>query len=158
MQPPLRIAVCGTSQADQIELALAEAVGLALAQAGVLVLCGGLGGVMEAVCRGACQGGGASIGVLPSRDAQSANPFVGIPIATGLGEARNMVLINSAEAVIAIGGGWGTLSEIALARRAGLRVIGLHTWQPSGSTALVEPVETAEQAVALAIDAARQRR
>lgn len=155
---PLRIAVCGPGQADTSLLALAEAVGLALAQAGALVLCGGLGGVMEAVCRGARQAGGVTVGILPGHDAAAANASVMLPIVTGLGEARNLVLINSAEAVIAVGGGWGTLSEIALARRAGLTVIGVASWQSSGDTALVEAVAEPEGAVARAIEAARQRR
>lgn len=158
MLTPLRIAVCGPGEADASLLALAEAVGLGLAQAGASVLCGGLHGVMEAVCRGARQGGGLTIGVLPSADAHTANSAIMLPIATGMGEARNVILINSAEAVIAIGGGWGTLSEIALARRKGLAVIGLHSWQPSGAEPLVEAVTTPQSAVEQAVAAARQRR
>ena len=158
MNTPLRIAVCGASQADAALLALAETVGRRLAEAGALVLCGGLGGVMAAVCRGARTANGLTIGFLPGQDAAAANDAVLIPIATGLGEARNMLLINSAEAVIAIGGAWGTLSEIALARRAGLTVIGLQSWQPSGEIALVEPVAEPHEAVERALQAARQRR
>lgn len=155
---PLRIAICGPGKADAPLLALAEAVGLGLARAGVIVLCGGLGGVMEAVCRGARQGGGFTIGLLPSTDAQTANSAIMLPIATGLGEARNVVLINSAEAVIAIGGAWGTLSEIALARRAGLVVVGLESWEPSGAVPLVEAAATPQAAVERALAAARHRR
>jgi hypothetical protein len=113
---------------------------------------------MEAVCHGARQGGGLTVGLLPSTDAHTANAAVALPIVTGMGEARNVILIHSAEAVIAIGGGWGTLSEIALARRAGLTVLGLHTWAPSGHESLVETVANPEEAVARAIAAARQRR
>jgi uncharacterized protein (TIGR00725 family) len=91
-------------------------------------------------------------------DAHTANPAVVLPIVTGMGEARNVVLIHSAEAVIAVGGGWGTLSEIALARRAGLTVVGLQSWQPSGEEALVELATTPEAAVERALAAARQRR
>lgn len=155
---PLRIAVCGPGEADARLLALAGAVGFGLAQAGAIVVCGGLGGVMEAVARGARRGGGLTVGVLPSADATTANAAIMLPIATGLGEARNVVLINSADAVIAIGGGWGTLSEIALARRAGFCVIGLESWQPSGAVSLVEAVDVPEEAVARAVAAARQRR
>lgn len=158
MLTPLRIAVSGSSQADAPLLALAEAVGLALAQAGAVVLCGGLGGVMEAVCRGARQAGGVTVGILPGDDADAANTSVTLPIVTGIGEARNMVLINSAEAVIAIGGGWGTLSEIALARRVGLTVVGLHSWEPSGGVELVEAAADPQAAVDRALAAARQRR
>lgn len=91
-------------------------------------------------------------------DAHTANPAVVLPIVTGMGEARNVILIHSAEAVVAVGGGWGTLSEIALARRAGLTVVGLHSWQPSGAETLVEPATTPEDVVELAVAAARQRR
>ncbi len=157
-QIPFRIAVCGTSQPDVMLSALAEEVGLRLARSRAVVLCGGLGGVMEAVCRGACQAGGLTVGLLPTADAQTANPYVLLPIATGMHEARNVILINSAEAVIAIGGGWGTLSEIALARRADLAVYGLHTWEPSGAVPLVEPVASPEEAVERGLDAARQKR
>lgn len=114
--------------------------------------------MMEAVCRGARQAGGLTVGLLPSTDAHTANSAVVLPIVTGMGEARNVVLIHSAEAVIAIGGGWGTLSEIALARRAGLAVVGLQSWPPSGAQDLVEPATTPEAAVERALAAARQRR
>lgn len=113
---------------------------------------------MEAVCRGARHAGGLTVGLLPSTDAHTANPAVVLPIVTGMGEARNVVLIHSAEAVIAVGGGWGTLSEIALAHRAGLTVVGLQSWQPSGAQDLVEPATTPEGAVERALAAARQRR
>lgn len=113
---------------------------------------------MAAACRGARAANGLTVGLLPTADATTANEAVVIPVPTGCGEARNVILINCAEAVIAIGGGWGTLSEIALARRAGLAVFGLHTWEPSGGHALVEPVTTADEAVARALAAARQRR
>jgi len=155
---PLRIAICGPGEADPALCALAEAVGLGVAQAGAVVLCGGLGGVMAAACRGARQAEGLTVGILPSTDATTANSDIILPIVTGLGEARNMVLINSADAVIAIGGGWGTLSEIALARRAGLTVIGLQTWEPSGTVPLATPVSEPALAVTHALEAARQRR
>lgn len=137
---------------------MAEAVGLGLARAGAVVLCGGLGGVMEAACRGALQGGGLTVGLLPSTDAHTANSAIVLPIATGMGEARNTILISSAEAVIAVGGGWGTLAEIALARRAGLTVVGLQSWEPSGAQPLVTAVADPAEAVTQAIAAARQRR
>jgi uncharacterized protein (TIGR00725 family) len=139
-------------------LALAEAVGRGLARSGAILLCGGLGGVMEAACRGAREEGGLTVGLLPSTDAHTANAAVVLPIVTGMGEARNVILIHSAEAVIAIGGGWGTLSEIALARRAGLTIVGLESWPPSGDEALVKAVADPEAAVAHAIAAARQQR
>ena len=156
--PPLRIAVCGTSEPIGEQAALAHAVGAGLARHGAVVLCGGLGGVMEAVCRGAQRAGGLTIGILPGRDARTANAYVTLPIATGMGEARNVILINSADAVIAIGGGWGTLSEIAFAQRAGLAVFGLDTWATANDAPLVETVQTADEAVARAVAAARARR
>jgi uncharacterized protein (TIGR00725 family) len=158
LHPPLRIAVCGSSEPTTEQFTLAEAVGAGLARNGAVVLCGGLGGVMEAVCRGAQRQGGLTVGILPSRDARTANRYVTLPIVTGMHEARNLVIINSAEAVIAIGGGWGTLSEIAFARRADLRVLGLDTWAASGDVPLVEVVHTADEAVEQALAAARMWR
>ena len=114
---PLRIAVCGTSQANIAHVALPEAVGHELARAAAVIFCGGPGGVMESVCRGARAAAGLTVGILPAADAHTANSFSMLPIATSVGEAWNMALIRWAEAVIAIGGGWGARSEIALARR-----------------------------------------
>lgn len=122
------IAVCGASHCDMALDALAEAVGHGIAASGAMLICGGLGGVMAAACRGARAAGGVTIGILPGLDTNAANPDVLIPIATGMGEARNAIIVRSAGAVIAIGGEYGTLSEIALARKIGLAVIGLRTW------------------------------
>lgn len=123
------IAVIGSAEASVEEEALAEEVGRLLAERGAVLLCGGKGGVMEAACRGAAGAGGLTVGILPGADRQSANRYVRLPIATGLGEARNAVLMTAAAAVIAIGGGYGTLSEIGLALKQGRRVVGLKTWQ-----------------------------
>ncbi len=112
---PRRVAVCGGSSPSREELREAEAAGRALAEAGAILVCGGLGGVMAAACRGASDAGGTTVGVLPGRDPAEANPWVSIPLASGLGEARNALVVAFAEAVIAIGGEWGTLSEVALA-------------------------------------------
>ncbi len=125
------IAVIGNSSCSAEEAELAETVGGLLAQRGDTVICGGLGGVMEAVCRGAKSKGGLTIGVLPGEDPSLANPWVSIPVVTGIGEARNVAVVKSAQAVIAIGGGYGTLSEIAHALKSGIPVIGLHTWSLS---------------------------
>jgi uncharacterized protein (TIGR00725 family) len=122
------IAVIGNSSCSPQEAKLAENVGQLLAQQGVTVICGGLGGVMEAVCRGAKSRGGSTVGVLPGEDSSAANPWVDIPLVTGLSEARNVVIVKSAQAVIAIGGGYGTLSEIAYALKRNVPVIGLNTW------------------------------
>src|SRR5579864_5490905 len=120
MRGALRIAVIGGGTEDGHNVAAAYAVGKALAEAGVVVVCGGLGGVMEAACRGAKDGGGKSIGLLPGSDPSEANEFVDVAVATGLGEARNVLVIHNADAVIAVGGEFGTLSEIALALHAGI--------------------------------------
>jgi len=122
------IAVIGDSSCSTEEAKLAKTVGELLAQHDATIICGGLSGVMEAVCRGAKSEGGLTIGVLPGEDSSMANPWVDIPIATGVGYARNMAVVKSAQAVIAIGGNYGTLSEIAYALKRGIPVIGLNTW------------------------------
>ncbi|MCX6003255.1 MAG: TIGR00725 family protein [Chloroflexi bacterium] len=124
----ITIAVIGTRQPSPEEAKLAEEVGRELAKNGVVLVCGGLGGVMEAACRGACLEGGLTIGILPGNEAKSANRYVQIPIVTGMGYARNAVLVKSAQAVIAVGGGYGTLSEIAYALDFKIPIVGLNTW------------------------------
>ena len=126
---------------------MAEEVGRLLARRGAVVVCGGLGGVMEAACRGASRAGGTTVGVLPGLDRGAANPFVSVAVATGLGEVRNALVVRAADALIAVGGVYGTLSEIALALKAGKPVIGLGTWEIDG----VERVEGPEAAVNLAL-------
>lgn len=122
------VGVIGGGATDSPDLEAAEAVGAGLARAGAILVCGGLGGVMEAACRGARQAGGRTIGLLPGLDRGAANPWVEIAIATGLGELRNGLVVRSADGLIAVGGEWGTLSEIALALKVGKPVIGLGTW------------------------------
>jgi uncharacterized protein (TIGR00725 family) len=111
------------------ELAQAEEAGAAIAEAGGVLVCGGLGGVMEAACRGARSRGGVTVGLLPGSDRTDANGWVTLALPTGLGEGRNVLLVRAADAVVAVGGGWGTLSEIALALRAGVPVLGVGTWE-----------------------------
>lgn len=120
------VAVVGGSECTAPEADVAEEVGRRLAQAGAIVLCGGLTGVMEAVGKGVRAGGGLTIGILPGNDPAEANRFIDIPLATGMGEMRNALIVRAAGAVIAIGGSYGTLSEIALALRIGTPVVGLH--------------------------------
>ncbi len=122
------IAVIGSATAPAEICLKAEAVGQELAQRGCDLICGGLGGVMEAACRGAKSAGGRTIGVLPGNDRRAANPFVDVPIVTGIGRARNLTVVLSADAVIAIDGSYGTLSEIAYALDNGRPVVGLDTW------------------------------
>jgi uncharacterized protein (TIGR00725 family) len=122
-------------------------VGRLLAERGAMVVCGGLGGTMEAACRGARAAGGTTLGLLPGLDRSDANEFVTVAVPTGLGEARNALVVRAADAVIALGGGYGTLSEIALALKAGKRVVGLGTWEIEGVIA----VDDVEAAVAAAL-------
>jgi uncharacterized protein (TIGR00725 family) len=122
-------------------------VGRLLARRGAVVVCGGLGGVMEAACRGASREGGTAVGILPGLDRSAANPFVSVAVPTGLGEARNALVVRAADALIAVGGAYGPLSEIALALKAGKPVIGLGTWEIDG----VERVEGPEAAVNMAL-------
>ena len=123
------IAVAGGSSTSPEEDALAEAVGRAVAEGGGVVVCGGLGGAMEAACRGAKQAGGITVGILPGIDGTEANAYVDVVVPTGLGEARNALVVRSADALVAVAGEFGTLSEIALALRAGIPVVGLRTWE-----------------------------
>jgi uncharacterized protein (TIGR00725 family) len=126
------IAVVGGSEASDEERAAAEEVGRRLAVAQATVVCGGLGGVMEAACRGAKSAGGRTVGILPGEDRAEANPWVDVALPTGLGEARNALVVRAADAVVAVGGEYGTLSEIALALRAGKPVVGIGTWDIPG--------------------------
>lgn len=123
------IAVIGSGDCSPEEAGLAEEVGRELARNNVILICGGLGGVMETACKGASAEGGVTIGILPGDIRQTANHYVQIPIITGLGEARNVIVVKSAQAVIAIGGSFGTLSEISHARQNKIPVIGLNTWE-----------------------------
>ncbi|MEA1958055.1 MAG: TIGR00725 family protein [Chloroflexota bacterium] len=122
------ISVIGASNGSAEECDLAEQVGRELAKHGVALICGGLTGVMEAACRGARAEGGITIGILPGTDREDANRYVDIPIVTGIGYARNSIVARSGQAAIAIGGKYGTLSEIAYALQANIPVIGLGTW------------------------------
>ena len=139
------IAVIGGSTCSSEEAAVAEETGRLLAQRGAILVCGGLGGVMEAAARGAQTNGGTTVGILPGDDPAAANAHIAIPLATGLGEMRNFLIVRTAQALIAIGGGVGTLSEIALAQRMGKPVVGLH--DSFGKTLDIPRVESAAEAV-----------
>jgi uncharacterized protein (TIGR00725 family) len=150
------IGVIGSSRADADILALAEEVGREIARNGAAVVCGGLTGVMEAVCKGARREGGLTIGIIPSDNKEDANPFVQIPIVTGMGMGRNVMLVKTADAVIAVGGEYGTLSEIAHALNLGKKVIGLRTWKLEKAHTKAIPnlveVDSPKKAVALALE------
>jgi hypothetical protein len=148
------IAVIGTRKPSPEEGQLAQEVGRELAKNGIALICGGLGGVMAEACRGACAEGGLTIGVIPGDDRKSANPHVRIPIVTGIGYARNVIIIRSAQAVIAVGGGYGTLIEIGYALDAGIPVIGLKTWKISRNNQVDKSIiraDNAKQAVSKAL-------
>ena len=158
---PLFVSVIGAGDASPESEALAEAVGRGLAERGAVLVCGGLGGVMAAACRGAKSAGGTTIGILPGSDSDAANPWVDIPIPTGLGYARNTVVIKTGDAVIAVSGAFGTLSEIGHALADGKTVVGLHTWELSRTGDVdrsIVRVESAEDAVEKALAAARRSR
>lgn len=160
--PPARrlhVAVVGAGVADEALAATAEAVGRAVALGGAVLVCGGLGGVMAAACRGARQAGGLTVGILPGPDRESANPDVDVAVPTAMGEARNAIVVGMADAVVAVGGEYGTLSEIALALRAGRPVVGIGTWelrragetQPDpGIVPVTDPAEAVDIALRLA--------
>jgi uncharacterized protein (TIGR00725 family) len=150
------VVVCGSGQATTEEVAWAEEVGRLVADAGAVLVCGGLGGVMDAAARGCEAGGGLSIGILPGEHRDPASPHLTVSIPTGLGEARNALVVRAADAVIAIGGEFGTLSEIALALKAGTPVVGLHTWELAKAGSLVHAIietETPQEAVRAALEA-----
>jgi uncharacterized protein (TIGR00725 family) len=153
------IGVAGASQPDASLIPAAETLGRCLAEAGAVVVCGGGLGVMTAVCRGARAAGGQTVGLLPGSDRASGNPYLTVALPTALGEGRNVLLVRASDALVAVGGGFGTLSEIALALRAGLPVVGLETW---GLTLAGSPVDaftvagSPEEAARLALDAANR--
>lgn len=161
MTQPRYIAVCGAGRCDDEQAAVAAECGRRLAEAGAIVVCGGLGGVMEAACRGAREAGGTTVGILPGTSRSEANPYLSVAVPTGLGEARNALIVRAADALIALYGEFGTLSEIALALKTGVPVVGIGSWELSKGGAPVEAypiVRTPEEAVGAAIGAARARR
>jgi len=153
-QRPLIIAVIGGSAPTAEEAAAAEAVG------GAILICGGRGGVMEAACRGAKSASGLTIGILPGTNRSEANSYVDIPIVTGIGEARNAIITRTAQVVVAIGGSYGTLSEIGFALGFGVPVVGLGTWEVRREGHPPAPIihtATPEEAAARALALARQK-
>ncbi len=149
----VRVAVAGAGICGPELTLIAEQVGRAVARAGAILICGGLGGVMEGAARGASEEGGITIGILPGHDPRHANPYIQVPLPTGLGEGRNVLVARTADVLIAIGGEWGTLSEIAMARKCHVPVVLL---RPALAAGLDLPrVEDPEEAVALALRAAR---
>jgi uncharacterized protein (TIGR00725 family) len=161
--PPLsgrlrQVAVVGPRDAAIDQEREGYAVGAGLARAGIVVVTGGLGGVMAAASRGAVEAGGTTLGLLPGEDADAANSWITTVVPTGLGEARDVLVVRAAAALVAIGGGWGTLAEVALALRSRVPVIGIGTWElhppagPDDGTRIL-PVGDATQAVHLLVQA-----
>jgi uncharacterized protein (TIGR00725 family) len=148
------IGVIGAGEAAQEERVTAFDVGSEIARRNCILICGGMGGVMEAACRGAKSEGGLTIGVIPGDSKKEANPYVDIPVVTGMGHGRNIIVVRSSDALIAIGGSFGTLSEIAFALRLEIPVIGIKTWDVSSE---IKQAENPEEAVEMAIGLAGHR-
>ncbi len=154
------ISVIGEGNARPHIAALAEQVGRELAERGVAIVCGGLGGVMEAACKGARSAGGTTIGILPGDNPTAANDYIDIPIITGMGYARNSIVVKTGMAVVAVGGAYGTLSEIGHALGDGAPVIGLQTWEltrSGGADSSIIRASNAADAAEKAIAAANER-
>jgi uncharacterized protein (TIGR00725 family) len=153
----VQVSVIGASQGEPEILSDAEAVGRGIAEAGAVLICGGLTGVMEAASKGAKEAGGTVVAVLPTLSPADANPYVTYAVATGTGHARNLAVVASGEAVIAVGGEWGTLSEIAYARKLGRPVVAIQSWilrSRAGTDLGIVEAETPEDAVKAALSAA----
>ena len=125
------IGVIGSGDASSEQSRIAEEVGRNIANIGCILVCGGLGGVMEAAAKGAKSADGLTVGIIPGPDRGQANPYIDIPVVTGLGEARNLIVVKSSNSIIAIGGSFGTLSEISFALKHDIPLIGLNTWDVS---------------------------
>lgn len=148
MDSKVRIGVIGASACSAKLSQTAYTVGRLIAESGAILICGGMGGVMEAACRGAVEAGGTTVGILPGSSAKEGNEYLTIPVVTGLGYARNSIVVQSAQALIAIDGKYGTLSELAYAAGFGIPVVGLSTWK---IRAPIKHVKTPEEAVRMAI-------
>jgi len=148
MNKKTHIGVIGAGECSPEIYNQASELGHLVAKNGWVLFCGGLGGVMEGAAKGCYQSGGITVGILPGKEKDSANPFITLPIATGLGEARNLLIVRASDVVVAIAGGYGTLSEIGFALKIGKPVIGLKTWPGIDE---IDYVETPEQAIAIVV-------
>jgi len=154
MFKPVSIGVIGSGDCSPEIYQLAYEVGQGIARAGARLICGGLGGVMEAAAKGAKEAGGLTIGILPGTSPDEANPYIDIPIVTDMGHARNIIVVRSSQAIIAVSGSYGTLSEIALALKIGIAVVGLKTTYRDDQ---MLQASTAQEAVQMALASARAR-
>lgn len=141
----LMIAVIGGRETEASLLKEAEEAGRRIAEKGAILVCGGLGGVMEAASRGAKSAGGVTVGILPQEHAGEANRYIDIPVATGLGIGRNVIIARASDALIAVGGEYGTLSEIAFALQIGKPVAGIRTWDVKGILSVANAAEAVEK-------------
>lgn len=146
------IGIIGVSQASDEECSAAQEVGVEIAKRDGILVCGGVGGVMEAACRGAKSEHGLTVGIIPGFSRHEANPYIDIPIVTGMSHARNIIVVRTSNAIIAIGGSYGTLSEIAFALKIGIPIIGIKTWDVSSE---IKKVSSPKEAVDMAFDLAR---
>jgi len=148
MYTKTHIGVIGAGECSPVIYNQAIELGHLIGKHDWVLFCGGLSGVMEGAAKGCYQSGGITVGILPGKEKDSANPFITLPIATGLGEGRNLLVVRASDVVVAIGGGYGTLSEIGLALKIGKPVIGLKTWPGIDG---IDYVETPEQAIAIVV-------
>jgi uncharacterized protein (TIGR00725 family) len=149
------VSIIGGANCSQEEYGIAQEIGSILAEQGIVIVCGGRGGVMEAVCRGAQESGGLTIGILPSHDPNSGNRYLNIALPTGLGQNRNFLVAQAGEVVIAVGGGYGTLSEIAIALKSGRKVVGVGSWtavDKSQKAVKITTATTAREAATIALE------
>ncbi len=143
------VGVIGAGEASDTDTERAFEVGKEIARQNLILVCGGMSGVMEAACRGAKSEGGVTVGIIPGSLKAEANPYVDIPVVTGFGQGRNIIVVRSSDAIIAIGGSFGTLSEIAFALRLQIPVIGIDTWDVSSE---IRRAEGPKEAVAMAVE------
>ncbi len=154
MSPKLIIGVIGAGSATAAGMAKAREVGRLLAERGAVLICGGLGGIMQAAAQGCHDAGGEVVGILPGADAGAANPYVSLPIVTAMGQARNVIIVQTAQALIAIEGEYGTLSEIAVALKLGKPVVQIDSWPQLKTDG---QVDTAEEAVSMIFNALKEK-
>ncbi len=150
----IKIGVLGASSCDEAIASIAYKVGQEIVRQGAVLLCGGLGGVMAAAAKGAKEAGGLTVGILPGPSSKNANPYIDLSIVTDMGHARNIILVQSSDAVIAVSGAYGTLSEIAIALKTGIPCIGIQTWDIDSR---IISIQTPDEAVQIAIEKIRTR-
>jgi uncharacterized protein (TIGR00725 family) len=148
MQRKIHIGVIGAGVCSQDIYSLARELGHLIGSKEWILICGGLGGVMEGAAEGCYREGGMTVGILPGNEKESANRYIQLPIATGLGEGRNLLVVRASDVIVAVAGGYGTLSEIGLALKIGKPVVGLKTWFNIDG---IDYAETAEQAIAIVV-------